>query len=706
MKSDILQSCMEKVPEFRAGAGTVKTDDFPVPHLNNRRKCCIFIDVSIVSNYVRVRMMLEFFENYAGLFIYPMLAIFLSLIFTYLCIRILPRLGYVDKPGGRHIHKNPVPRGGGIAVIFAFFITLALYGFGGKSSQAVLPLFWRLFWPAVVLCGLGLIDDRREMKSWQKLLGQFFVVLIIWYTGDQKYSIFGWEISGYLSLLFQFIWVIVIINAFNLIDGLDGLASGLAIVSSGCMAIWFILVGGPNAEAVCMLILAGACLGFLRYNFYPARIFLGDTGSTFLGLIFAIIGLSTIDKVVTVTSLLLPILAVGVPLFDVVLAIWRRSTRKLLNPEAGGIMDGDQDHLHHRLLRQTKKQTTTAFMMYLMACVFAGIALLFLTLRDSMPAVAYVTLVIAILIMIRQLAIVEIYDSALLIQKGLAKPKQGILVNMIHPFIDFFLIGLSFLITFIILIGQFQHFSFFLYAFVPPVLVLCFSRVYRIYWLRAGLNNYWHLALSILIGSAISCTLLYYFCYDAMLAVEHISLRRFIGGCLLFTLLNLTLICFERFLVHYGEGFLFRKLYLQYQEPSMLQRIVIYGGGLNCRVYISYLFCANRRAFSESVIGIMDDDPGLYGLKVYGFKVFGGVDQVEQIYEDHPFEKIVIATDSASDENLEHLRSFCDDRKIQLVKLTIAETAFDDYLATRPPNPENEAENGAEKAAVHCRERK
>ena len=116
MKSDILQSCMEKVPEFRAGAGTVKTDDFPVPHLNNRRKCCIFIDVSIVSNYVRVRMMLEFFENYAGLFIYPMLAIFLSLIFTYLCIRILPRLGYVDKPGGRHIHKNPVPRGGGIAV--------------------------------------------------------------------------------------------------------------------------------------------------------------------------------------------------------------------------------------------------------------------------------------------------------------------------------------------------------------------------------------------------------------------------------------------------------------------------------------------------------------------------------------------------------------------------------------------------------------
>lgn len=97
-----------------------------------------------------------------------------------------------------------------------------------------------------------------------------------------------------------------------------------------------------------MLILAGTCFGFLRYNFHPARIFLGDTGSTFLGLIFAITGLSTIDRAVTATSLLLPLLAIGVPLFDVVLAIWRRSVRKLLNPHSGGIMDGDQDHLHHR----------------------------------------------------------------------------------------------------------------------------------------------------------------------------------------------------------------------------------------------------------------------------------------------------------------------------------------------------------------------
>ena len=115
---------------------------------------------------------------------------------------------------------------------------------------------------------------------------------------------------------------------------------------------------------------------------------------------------------------------------------------------------------------------------------------------------------------------------------------------------------------------------------------------------------------------------------------------------------------------------------------------MIYGGGLNCRVYISYLFCANRRAFAESVIGIMDDDPGLYGLRVYGFKVFGGADQVEQIYAEHPFEKIVIATDSASDKSLEELRTFCAKTNIQLVKLTIGETPFEEYMVSRPPQTE------------------
>ncbi|MEI3002438.1 MAG: hypothetical protein V8T86_16360 [Victivallis sp.] len=126
----------------------------------------------------------------------------------------------------------------------------------------------------------------------------------------------------------------------------------------------------------------------------------------------------TIDRAVTATSLLLPLLAIGVPLFDVVLAIWRRSARKLLDPHSGGIMDGDQDHLHHRLLRETRKQTTTALLMYLIGCGFAAAALLLLFLRHSTLAIGYILLLLGVLIAIRQLAGVELYASARLIGTG------------------------------------------------------------------------------------------------------------------------------------------------------------------------------------------------------------------------------------------------------------------------------------------------
>ncbi|MDD3118431.1 MAG: MraY family glycosyltransferase, partial [Victivallales bacterium] len=254
-------------------------------------------------------MMVDFLQSFSGFFIYPLVALSVSAILTFLGIRILPRLGYVDKPGGRHIHKKAIPRGGGIAVIVAFFLALGLYllnskvssgvspgeyWFSGKESVGGLSLFWRLFLPALPLCLLGLVDDRHELKSWIKLLVQLLVVVVVWLTED-KYVIFGWVLPVYVSLPLTALWVIIIINAFNLIDGLDGLASGLAIVSSVCMAIWFLLVGKHGAEAVTMLILGAACLGFLYFNFHPAKIFLGDTGSTFLGLIFAVIGLSTMD---------------------------------------------------------------------------------------------------------------------------------------------------------------------------------------------------------------------------------------------------------------------------------------------------------------------------------------------------------------------------------------------------------------------------
>lgn len=582
--------------------------------------------------------MIAFLSPGWGFVLYPLFGCCLSVLLTRVCIRVLPRLGYVDKPGGRHIHEHAVPRGGGIAVIPAFFAALSM------------------------------VDCRRELKSTLKFAVQIVVALIVWFNMDCDYTILGWPVPWFLSLALTVGWVIVILNAFNLIDGL---ASGLAIVSAGCMAIWFLPAGGHVPEAMSMLILAGTCFGFLRYSFHPARIFLGDTGSTFLGLIFAITGLSTIDRAVTATSLLLPLLAIGVPLFDVVLAVWRRSARKLLDPHSGGIMDGDQDHLHHRLLRETRKQTTTALLMYLIGCRFAAAALLLLFLRHSTLAIGYILLLLGVLIAIRQLAGVELYASARLIRNGLIKPRRGLLINLVHPFIDFFLIGVSFVTTCWTTCGTAGNLQIFLCTFGPLALLLCLSGTYRVYWLRAGINDYCRLKMLLLLGSVLACSLLFLLEYRNMAQLYSIDLRQFIGGSIVFSALNVLLIVGERLLIHYAEWFWFRKLDLQHQAPDRL-RLLIYGGGLNCRVFISTLYCAQKSGDREQIVGIIDDDPVLAGLHVYGFPMFGGSRQLGEVYEKQPFDKLLVTTRGDDPEKMRQLAEFCR-RRVILSKLVIGE---------------------------------
>ena len=307
----------------------------------------------------------------------------------------MPKLGYIDNPGGRHIHKKAVPRGGGIAIALSMVVTVFAFALTRNGTPGI-ELLKKGLLPAAILLITGLIDDRIELKSIVKLLAQIVVGVLIWYGFDRPMTVYSFVVPKYVSLVITVLWVITVINAFNLIDGLDGLATGLAVISGSCLAIWFLFRG--NIQALFMLIFVGACLGFLRYNFAPAKIFLGDTGSMFLGLFLAVSGGGVLDNAVTFTSLLLPPLIIGVPLFDVGLAVWRRSVRKLLNPDAAGIMDADSDHLHHRILRKKKKHSSTALCMYVISLIFSFLALVLLLVRDFAPAMALLLLLLTVLI--------------------------------------------------------------------------------------------------------------------------------------------------------------------------------------------------------------------------------------------------------------------------------------------------------------------
>src|ERR1019366_3702539 len=293
------------------------------------------------------------------------IAVFLTaLVVTYLLtplVRALAcRFGIVDLPNERRPHKHPTARGGGLAgivgVYAACFLALA---FPASTRPGGFDLHWWLSFipPSLILLVIGLVDDIHGLGPWKKLAGQVVAALLVCLSGTHFGKLFGYELPPLLDAILVVVWIVAVINAYNLIDGLDGLASGLAIISA--TGLCGILVLG-NLPGVILLLVAliGACLAFLRYNFQPATIFLGDTGSMSIGLILGVVSLQTFTKNTFFLSMTIPLLILGVPIYDALLAIWRRSVRRFMGsgePDAsgkrGGIMTADLEHLHHRLVK-------------------------------------------------------------------------------------------------------------------------------------------------------------------------------------------------------------------------------------------------------------------------------------------------------------------------------------------------------------------
>ena len=237
-------------------------------------------------------------------------ALVVTLIATPLIRRVALRFGVVDLPNERRPHKRPTPRGGGLAVVIgvqaANLLTLII--FRHTHADAFGFRWWETYTLAsTLLVIVGVIDDVRGLNPVAKLCGQAAAAIIISRTGTSFGTIFGLALPPALDSAFVVIWIVAIINAFNLIDGLDGLASGLAIISAIGLCGVFGL-GQLPGDVVVLAALIGACLGFLRYNFHPASIFLGDSGSMFIGFTLGVLSLQTLTKSTFVLSMTIPLL--------------------------------------------------------------------------------------------------------------------------------------------------------------------------------------------------------------------------------------------------------------------------------------------------------------------------------------------------------------------------------------------------------------
>jgi len=271
----------------------------------------------------------------------------------------------------RKIHPDPVPTLGGVAIYVAFLLAILVGGlWGGFNLLDGNALTGIGLGGAVVLC-LGVYDDIRHSSVAVKLLFQALAAALLFHFGFRITSIanpFGGSIElSYLALPITVLWVMVFVNAVNLIDGIDGLAAGIVAIASVTFFLTGLNLGNPRASFFALAIL-GASLGFLRYNLFPATIFMGDTGSMFLGFSLAAIAMLGAGKSVAVVALLIPILAIGVPLLDTLLAIFRRSKSR------HGIFNADRSHIHHKLLDLGFSARQTVLILWVAAILLSIVA--------------------------------------------------------------------------------------------------------------------------------------------------------------------------------------------------------------------------------------------------------------------------------------------------------------------------------------------
>lgn len=294
---------------------------------------------------------------------------------TPITILLAKRWGAIAHPGGRHVHSRPIPRLGGLAIYAAFWIAALVTQVWDRS-------IWGLFIGSTVILIVGIWDDIREIRPLHKLYWQIAAAAVLIVFGFSMNTIsvplmgtidfrnYGLSAIGLMLMLF---WVVGLVNTVNVSDGLDGLAAGICFIVA-LLLFWSAnsIVDQPSALAAAnlMLALAGALLGFLFFNFPPARVFMGDSGSMFLGFIIGGISIMGLLKTATILGLVFPLLVLGMPVTDLTFAIIRRKLR------GQSIAMADRGHLHHRLLDAGYTQRQAVLLMYGISACFGLAAVL------------------------------------------------------------------------------------------------------------------------------------------------------------------------------------------------------------------------------------------------------------------------------------------------------------------------------------------
>ena len=285
------------------------------------------------------------------------------------------KCGAIDYPKDRGVYKKPMPRMGGVAIVLGFTITVLMVNYFDKSMDS--RQFAGFLVGALLIAGLGVVDDMKNLPAKLKFCVQILAALIVIFSGT-RIQVVLWPVTAYLqkfSIPITLVWIVGVTNAVNLIDGLDGLAAGVTSIAAMSLMVLCIMTGSTTAVGLTAA-LAGACLGFLPRNFNPAEIFMGDTGSTFLGFVLAVTSILGVFKGYALLALIVSVLCVGLPVFDTICAMLRRMAKN--QP----IMQADRGHLHHKLIDHGFSQRQAVLIMYTISLLL-GLLAIFISFKDS-----------------------------------------------------------------------------------------------------------------------------------------------------------------------------------------------------------------------------------------------------------------------------------------------------------------------------------
>ncbi len=600
------------------------------------------------------------------------------------------RYGVVDVPNARRPHKQPTARGGGIAVVLgvhAACLVVLFFPWSGAALAGTFNLHWWQHFVAAsaVLLVVGLVDDIRGMKPILKLGGQTLAAVLMMTAGTTFGQFFGIGLPPWLDGLLVVIWLLAVINAFNLIDGLDGLASGLACISAVGLCGIFLIERLPGSVLV-LLGLIGACLAFLRYNLHPATIFLGDTGSMFLGFMLGTISLDTHSKNTFLLSLTIPLLVLGVPIYDTMLAVWRRSVRQMWIPQQAdvkgkksGIMQPDLDHLHHRLLKGGLSTRKVATVLCMGNAGLVAFGLLATTFEDHAAGIFLIALLAGAYILMRHLAIIELRDTGAALMRGLRRPTPITLKALGYPAWD--MLAMAGAIAIAKWLADDYTPSFWYDWFLslpvwltPTFALLAVSNTYVTIWSRARTRDVLILVLTLLAGLLLSLGL-------ALLINPYDQIQKWLLYTLVIFGFGHPAIVGLRIAYRVAEELMSWSRSKEKIKPDS-KRVVLYGAGAKCCLLLRQLgFTGAEIINGRVIVGLVDDDVSLHSCWVYGNLVLGGGKDLPYLISKHRLTGIVMTAQLSADSRAA-VRTLALEHGLELSEWVSGERMVDPKLAS------------------------